>query len=160
MQYALSEQRNLIFVIQGISSQFTNQQLGTPSQSSTSFLALAGIDYRYNGVWQYRFLLGFEVRSFESLQFSTQTAPIVRGDVIWTPNGLTTVTGTVLRSIEDPIQADTSGYIYSSAQLRVDHEYLRNVLLNAKTGVRVAQYLQGGGTQSQVLTSVPESIGW
>jgi hypothetical protein len=88
------------------------------------------------------------VRSFAASQFKTRASPIAKAAVIWTPTGLTTVTGSVLRTIEDPTQEGSSGFNYTTAQLRVDHEYLRNVLLDGETGVENADYLQGGGTQT------------
>ena len=62
------------------------------------------------------------------------------------------------REIENPAAADTSGYVYTRAGLVVDHEYLRNVLLQGRLGVQVAQYLQGGGTQTSFSTGA--RINW
>ncbi|MDE2581029.1 MAG: outer membrane beta-barrel protein [Rhodospirillales bacterium] len=153
-RYALSGATSLIFTAQGIRSEFNNQPAGTASLSSTSVLALGGIDYQYDGIWRYQALVGLEVRSFDAAQFNTQVAPIARAAVIWTPTELTTVTATLLRAIEDPTQAGTSGYTYTAAELRVDHEYARNLLLRARTGVDVASYLQNGGTQTAVYAGV------
>lgn len=147
-RYALSEQRALIFTVQGLQSDFTNQAPGAASLSSTSVLALGGLDYQYDGVWRYQALAGVEIRSFAAAQFETDVAPIARVTVIWTPTELTTVTGTALRAIENPTQPGTSGYAYTSAELRVDHEYLRNVLLSARTGIEHVAYLQNGETQT------------
>ena len=49
--------------------------------------------------------------------------------MIWNPSGMTTVTGSLTRSIEDAAQEGIAGYTYTSARLRLDHEYQRNVLL-------------------------------
>jgi hypothetical protein len=152
-RYELSDQRSLLLVLQGIDSDFINPTSNTPSLSSTSGLAMAGIDYQYNGIWRYQLLAGAEVRTFAAAQFKTRFAPIAKASVIWTPTGLTTVTGTVLRTIDDPVQEGTSGFTYTTAELRVDHEYRRNILLNAEGGVRLDDYLQGGGTQTQYYAS-------
>jgi hypothetical protein len=147
-RYALTDLTSLLFTVEGIDSHFPNRQPGAPSQSSTSVLAMGGIDYQYDGVWRYQMLLGAEMRHFESAQFKTQVAPIARAAVIWTPTEMTTVTATLLRTIEDPTQIGTSGYTYTTTALRIDHEYLRNVLLNAQAGIGRVAYLQNGGTQT------------
>ena len=61
------------------------------------------------------------------------------------------------RVIEDPSSEDTSGYVYTRAHLIVDHEYLRNVLLQGRMGVQVAQYLQGS---TQTSFSFGASVNW
>ena len=61
---------------------------------------------------------------------------------------MTTLTATVSREIEDAAQEGVAGYIYSRARLVVDHEYLRNVLLQASASVQRADFLTGGGHTS------------
>jgi hypothetical protein len=62
------------------------------------------------------------------------------------------------RLIEDTAAEGTAGYTYTNASLVVDHEYLRNVLLQGRTGVQVANYLLGGGTQARF--TVGAGITW
>ncbi len=147
--YALSDQRSLVFVLQGVDSIYTNEPSGRPTNNSKSILALGGIDYEASGVWRYRLLLGVERRMFEAPEFPTHTAPIAEASVIWTPTGLTTLTGVLSRTIEDPSSAGTGSYTYTRAALVVDHEYLRNVLLQGRFRYESADYLTGGGTQTK-----------
>ncbi len=147
-RYALSDQRSLVFVLEGVDSRYDDQPARQPSNSSTSVLALGGMDYQADGMWRYRALLGVESRSFQAPQYATHTAPVAEASVVWTPTGLTTVTGTLSRTIEDPAAAGTAGYTYTRGRLVVDHEYLRNVLLQGRLGFQAAEYLQGGGTQA------------
>lgn len=151
-RYELSDQRALLLVLQGIKTDFANQSSGTPSLSSTSGLIMGGLDYQAHGPWRYQLLAGAEMRQFTASQFKTRIAPVARGAVIWTPTGLTTVTASALRTIADPIQQGTSGFTYTAGELRIDHEYYRNLLLNGETGVRLAQYFEGG-TQTQFYAS-------
>ncbi len=157
-QYKLSDLRSLLFVLQGVDSHYTTPSPGTPTLNSKSVLALAGIDYVASGVWRYRVLVGAETRQFQSPVFKSHTAPIAAASVIWTPTGLTTVTTSVSRLIEDTAAEGTAGYTYTNASLVVDHEYLRNVLLQGRTGVQVANYLLGGGTQARF--TVGAGITW
>jgi hypothetical protein len=148
LRYSLSDQRSVVAVLEGVNSNFTQPEAGQPSNDSTSVLALAGLDYQAEGPWRYRVLGGLEERSFSASQYKTHIAPIVLGQAIWTPTGLTTVTGSIARTIESPAASGSSGYTYSIAQLGVDHELFRNIILQARAGFQLAQYLQGGGNQT------------
>jgi len=154
-RYELSGKTSLLMVLQGANSQFVHPEpllqpslSQPPPLSSTSGTALVGIDYQYDGLWRYQLLVGGEVRSFAASQFATRVAPIAQGTVIWTPTGLTTVTASVLRTLQDPTEEGTSGYTYTRAQARVDHEYLRDVLLDGEVGIQNAAY-QTGATQTE-----------
>ena len=147
-RYALSDQRNLIFVVEGVDSHYTVPLAGSPTFDSWSALILGGFDYVADGPFRYRVLVGVESRFFSSSSFGSHTAPIVAAEAIWTPTGLTTVTGSLARTIEDPAAEGTAGYVYTNARLVVDHELLRNVLLQGRTGYEIASYLQGGSSQN------------
>ena len=146
--YALTDQHSLLFVARGTESRYTDTPAGQPTCNSQSILALGGIDYQADGPWRYRLLVGVERRGFDAAQYATHTAPIAEASVIWTPTGLTTVTGTLSRTIEDATQLGTAGYTLTQGSVVVDHEYLRNVLLQAKGSLQAADYLQGGTTQT------------
>ena len=150
LRYELAPGRNLIVVGRANDTVYTQPQAGNPSRNSTGYEMLAGIDYDYDGVWRARLLLGWEMRDFAAVQYSTHSAPIAEAGLIWTPNGLTTLAMTLTQSIEDAAQEGTAGYTYTTAKLRLDHEYLRNVLLHASAGAQRAVFTQGGGAQNGV----------
>lgn len=143
--YSLAEQEDLLLVLQGIDSHYTNAISGQPSADSQSFQALAGIDVQATGTIRYRLLGGVELRTFTSSIYNTQTSPIAEASLVWTPTGLTTVTGIVSREIDDPATAGTGGFTYTNAQLVVDHELYRNILLQGRLGYQIAEYVGGGG---------------
>lgn len=151
-RYALSDVGAVLVVARAVNSTFINPQAGQPSNNSNSFQVLAGLDYQVKGPWRFRLLFGVETRLFQASQYATRTAPILEGSVIWTPTGLTTVTGTVSREIEDPQSAGTNGYIATQATLSVDHELLPNVILSAHGGAEYVQYLENGGGQQAQFT--------
>ena len=101
-RYSMSDVGGLLVVLRGVASRFPETTAGQPSNNSNSVLLLGGFDYQAEGPLRYRFLAGVESRSFASPLFPTHTAPILEGGVIWTPTGLTTVTGSLSRAIEDP----------------------------------------------------------
>ncbi len=146
--YMLTDQRSLVLVVEGIDSHYTKPAFGQPTNNSNSLLVLGGIDYPASGNWRYRLLVGVEARAFASTAYPNRAAPIAEASVIWTPTALTTLTGSLARTIEDPAAAGSSGYNYTNIRFVVDHEYLRNVLLEGRAGYERADYLQGGNTQS------------
>jgi hypothetical protein len=156
-RFSLSDQGGLLLVVQGVDSHYTHPQEGQPSNNSTSFLLMGGLDYQAESVWRYSLLAGVEVRSFAASQFSTRTAPIVEGTAIWTPTGVLTVTGILSRTIEDPESGGTNGFILSQGRLTLDYELMRPVLLQARGGIEYAQYL-GEGNQTNL--TVGGSVTW
>ena len=144
-RYELMPQRDLLVVTRALGSDYTAPQPGMPTRNSTGYEVLAGLDDKTGGVWQYSALVGWEERSFRAAQYSTHQAPIAEAAVVWNPSGLTTVTATLTRSIEDAAQEGVAGFTYTGTRLAVDHEYLRNVLLEVSAGLQHVVYLQGGG---------------
>jgi hypothetical protein len=88
-----------------------------------------------------------QYRQAASSAIASQTAGIAEAEVTWSPTGMTTLRAIASRGIEDAAQSGLSSFTYTSAQLTVDHEYLRNVLLNASATVRQATFNQTGGQQ-------------
>ena len=147
-RYELSQQRGLLLVVEGTTSQFDRTQPGIPIPNSATALVLAGIDYQASGPWRYRLLAGGEFRQYQSPIYGNHTAPVLQADVIWTPTGLTTVTGFVRREIEDPQSEVTSGYNYTTVSLTVDHELKRNILLQGRGSFQAGDFFNGGGSST------------
>ncbi len=144
-RYELSPQRDLLFVTRALAVNYTAPQVGQPTRNSDGYQVLMGLSDETGAVWQYRLLLGWEMRAFHAAQYGTRQAPIAEAAVSWNPSGMTTVTATLTRSIEDAAQEGIVGYTYSKARVAVDHEYLRNVLLQAYASYQHADYLPSGG---------------
>lgn len=150
-RYELTGAAGLLFVVRGEGSNFINPQPGVPSNNSTSVMALAGLDYQAKNVWRYSVLVGLESRHFAAAQFGSKTGPIVSADVVYTPTGVLTVTGSLTRLFEDPDTGGTDGFALTQANLVVDYELLRNVLLQGRAGFQYASYLQGGTQSSETV---------
>jgi hypothetical protein len=118
-----------------------------PSNNSIAWQALLGIDYDDDTVWRYRLLGGVEYRQAASASIGSQTNGIAEGEITWSPSGMTTVRATATRGVEDAAQTGLSTYTYSSAQVTIDHELLRNVLVNGSATVRQASFNHTGGQQ-------------
>lgn len=149
-RYQLDAQRNLLLETRALGVHYVQPQPGTPTRDSTGYEVLAGIEDDTDAVWRYRALIGWEERAFDAAQYHAHQAPIAEAQVIWSLSGMTTLTATLSRSIEDAAQEGIAGYTYTSARLVVDHELRRNVLLQASAGVQHADFLQGGGQAHSV----------
>lgn len=74
---------------------------------------------------------GFRRQTYEDALLSTISG--VSGGVLltWNPTGLTTVKGTLVRSIEQTTLVGASGFFSTQARVSVDHELRRNIILSA-----------------------------
>lgn len=147
----------LLFVVRGTHSQYNTPQRSQPSNNSTSFQALAGLDYQAEGVWRYNLLVGIETRSFEASQYPSRTSPIIEASAIWSPTAVTTLTCNLSRVIQDPETASTAGYVLTQAGLVLDYELGRGVLLQARGGLQYAEYLQSG---TQISLTIGGGVTW
>jgi hypothetical protein len=144
------DRATLVGVLRDAVAQFTGPRDGLAIQDFNDVSALAGIDYAGAELLRYRLLVGYETRSFTSAAYKTISAPIFEGSVIWTPTGLTTVTGQAARRIQDAAVQTTVSLTETAFALSVDHELYRNVLLHASASYANDQYGANEGQQSLV----------
>jgi hypothetical protein len=146
--YEFADRRRAVLVFRDANALYYSGLAGEPKENYNDFSLLAGISYDTDGVIGLQFLAGYEERDFSSAAYRTIRAPIVEGSVTWTPSGLTTVTGTATRVIQDSAQDGTVAYTASRLRLELDHELFRNVLLTANIGYQLSENSQGGGNTS------------
>ena len=154
ISYQLSPQRSLVFVTRAIGQDYSHTPAGQSSLNSTGYLAMGGIDYADDALWRVRLLLGAEHRSFAAAAYPARNAAIAEGEITWTPSGMTTVTASVTRSMEDAAQEGVSGYTFTTARVTLDHELRRNLLLHVSVGEQWADFLQDDTQQSSTLVDL------
>ena len=147
-RYALTDRTGALVVLAGSGSNYTDNTPGAPSNNSRTALMLVGLDDLLGTLIRYRILVGAEIRTFTAAVYQTHTAPVAEASLIWTPTGLTTITGDLAHTIEDPSSEGTAGYEFTLGTLTIDHEFRRDVLLQGRSAVQSAHFLQGGGTQT------------
>ena len=150
VKYDLGGASDLLLTGAAINSNYIHTPAGLPGQSSQSEVVMAGLDYQLSGALRFQVLAGLEARQFHSAAYASRATPVGHATAIWTPTQLTTVTGTVARSIEDPSFEDTGGIIYSRASVEVDHELRRNIILRGSVGAQAAEYIQFHTTQTGI----------
>ena len=125
------------------------------SQGRDSFtvVALGGFEYDFDGVWAGRINIGYQRREYNSPTIKTLEGPAAEGRLSWSPSQLTTVTFNVARSIEESIRQDAVSYQRTTAGVRVDHEFLRNVILGAEIRADRREYPAGQLTTAEQLAN-------
>ncbi len=150
-RYEIMPLQNALLVLRGTTTNYLVPQVGQPTRNSTGALLLAGLSDDRDAIWRYRLLLGWEQREFAASAYHAHGAPVAEAELIFAPTGMTTMTGTLTRSIEDAAQEGVSGYTLTAGKLTLDHEYDRDILLQVTGGVQQADFLQGGGKQTALL---------
>jgi hypothetical protein len=165
--YALAPGRNITAVVRvqdikytSSASDFQNPALTTPSlfdnpQNRNSFTweALAGFDYDFDGVWQARIGLGWRHREYQG-PIKALEGPAVEAGLTYAPTQLTTVRLRLTRTIEESIRQDSVSYQRTQAGVTVDHEYLRNVLLQGDVLYDRREYESPSQTASDMVLTL------
>jgi hypothetical protein len=99
-------------------------------RDNTGVTGEAGVNIELTGRLVAELFAGWTRRTYRDPTLSTVTGPSGGASLTWTPTGLTTVTATLVRSIEESTQAGASSFFSTNFRLSVDHELRRNVLLN------------------------------
>lgn len=115
-------------------------------RDSFTWVALAGFEYDFDGVWAGRIGVGWQQRDYRSPLIKTLEGPAIEGRLSWSPSQLTTVTFNVARTLEESIRQNAVSYQRTTGGVRVDHEYLRNVILGAEIRADRREYDQPSET--------------
>ena len=151
--YEFATRRRVVVILRDTQSDFDEAPPGQSRQNFNDASVLGGVAYDADGIIGFRLLAGYEERTFSASQaYKMIQAPIVEGAVTWTPTGLTTVTGTAARYIEDSAAESTVGFTETALKLQVDHELFRNVILTLHGAFFLDDYpgtgTSGGGSQN------------
>jgi hypothetical protein len=151
LAYSLTDQTSLVLVGEAFDNDYLNPDPTQPDATSQTGRILAGLDTVARGIWRLRLLAGLERRSFDVPQYRARLEPIVEGSLVWTPNGQTTASLTLTRSIEDPADNSVQGYTVTRAALVLDRELKRNLLLQGRLSYQSADPLQASPAQTNLL---------
>ena len=156
--YELAPLRRLVGVVRNAVADYTDPAPGAVTRNYNDTTVLGGFDYDGGSMVRLRVLLGYEIRSFTSASLKTIQAPVAEATVIYNLSGLTTITGTVARQVADSAQEVTTGLTETFLKLTLDHEYLRNVILQAHAAATIDEYSDNTGHSA--LYSSGLSVTW
>lgn len=100
-----------------------------PLRSNNAMRFLAGGNFDLGKLIRGTIGVGYEDHEYDLSFYRPIKGLALDAQVQWLPTELTTVNFRATRKVEDSVNADSPGYFASIAQLRVDHELLRYVLL-------------------------------
>ena len=111
-----------------------------PARDSDGYEILAGSNFELGAVARGEVAVGYISQEFDAAAYDKIDGFGARAQLEWFPTQLTTVTATGSRTIEDAGIAGAGGYLSSAVGIQIDHELLRNVLLNAGLTISQDQY--------------------
>lgn len=103
----------------------------TPDRSSSGYSAVTGLSLDLGGIVFGEIYIGYLQQFYDSNDFDTVEGVDGGLALTWNVTPLTTVTGRVARQVNDTTQTNASGIFTTQTALDVDHELLRNLILNA-----------------------------
>lgn len=115
------------------------QSVANPSLSSQGFRADIGARIDLTGVTYAEFYVGWLQQDYYASSYGTVKGPDFGGNVVWNVTSITSITLNALRTVQDANQAallfigappTSPAFLNTVVGLRVDHELLRNVLID------------------------------
>ena len=140
-RYRLDPGSDLVLTMRDTATHYTAPVAATPSHDSNAVAVLAGIEDAADPLLRVRLLAGWEQRRFAG--YGARAAPIVEAQAIWQPDGLTTMTATAWRRMEDAAQEGVAGYTETAGSLALDRELRRNLILSLALGAQHAVFTDG-----------------
>ena len=144
-RWELAPLRDLVLDLRAVGFDHAWREPGRPSRDATTVALLGGIDYATDAVWRVRALVGVQHRRFADPTLKAVVGPMAEVSAIWAPSGLTTVTATLSRRIEDAAELAAVSYSFTGLRVAVDHELYRNLVLAGYGELQQAEYQQRSG---------------
>jgi len=113
-------------------------------RSSTGYAVTAGVAMDFGGVTFGEIGVGYMSREYDDTRFGTVSGVTANASVTWNMTPITTLKLGAQRTIEETITFGSPGFIGSIGTFSVDHELLRNLLLNGFVRVSYNEYQDVG----------------
>lgn len=115
-------------------------------RSSTGYSGATGVSIDITKLLVGDVYVGYQVQDYVDPVLKTVSGLSGGLSLKWNPTGLTTVTSKGTRTIDETVQGTSSGVLNTMVTLDVDHELLRNILLNVNVGYSINEF-QGGNNR-------------
>lgn len=100
-------------------------------RDSDGYTLAVGAEYDLTGITFLDAYVGYTTQDYDDARLQELKGWTAGAKLTWNVTRLTTLTGTLSREVEETILNNASGYFATRAEVRADHELLRNLLLNA-----------------------------
>ncbi|PSJ38275.1 outer membrane beta-barrel protein [Allosphingosinicella deserti] len=130
---------------------------GQPNRDSQGYRLIAGVNMDLSALMRGSVGVGYTHRDYDNALYPNEGGLSVEAQVEYFLSELTTVSVRAQRTIEDSNLSTIGSFYNNRLQLRVDHELLRNLILNASADYAHQDYIRsdrsndvyriGGGAQ-------------
>lgn len=128
--------------------------LGGLDRNSTGSRTMLGASFDRQSLTRGEVEVGYFSQTFRNRTIGEIEGLAVSGKLEWFPSPLTTVTLSGLTSAEDAAIVGSAGYRNTEAELKVDHELLRNLILTGRLGYGKQNYRGIDRLDDQVSSTV------
>ncbi len=101
------------------------------TRDSDGYEVVGGAEFKLTNLAQGGVYAGYQSQDYDDPTLSEIDGIAYGANVDWFVTPLTTVRFEAASSIQETIQAGASGYMDNSVGLRIDHEFMRNVILGS-----------------------------
>ncbi len=119
-------------------------KLSTPvvavNRDSDGYALVVGSDFRLSSLAQGGIFVGYQKQRYDDASFSDVSGLSYGANVEWYLTPLTTVTFNAASTVEETTSVGASGYLSQTGGIRIDHELLRNLLLNGEVSYTNSKY--------------------
>jgi hypothetical protein len=97
-------------------------------RSSTGYEVDAGIALNISSKIDGEFYVGYLNQSFDDPRFSSASQPGFGANLLWNVDGLTSVRGSLSRTVEETIVTQASSFVQTAVNVSVEHAFRDNIL--------------------------------
>jgi len=149
-RYELAPDLGLLGAIRAVQTNYTQPALVGPNHDSTSGTFLTGLASTGEAIWRYSVLAGVEARRFVGPGQGVRATPVADLQVQWFPTPMTDIGLRLTRSMDESAWRVSTGSTVTRIRLFAEHEYLRDVILQAYTGVQLASFNGFSGNRASL----------
>lgn len=112
----------------------------SPARDSRGVEVLAGANFEVSVLVRGEVAVGYIRQDFDNPIYADAARIGGRAQIEYFPSSLTTITLGAGRTVEDAVTTGAGGYVSSSGSVTIDHELLRNLILNGRLTYSTDRY--------------------
>jgi hypothetical protein len=146
-EYAISPDTSLFAQVGYTDTRYDNPlAFGVANRDSNEINVLGGATFDLSALIRGAIGVGYVDRRYDAPIYKDLSGLAAEAKIEYFLSQLTTVGVTVRRTVQDSYFFNSSGYFATAGAVRVDHELLRNLLLNAQVAYEVDDFTGNAGT--------------
>jgi hypothetical protein len=127
--YELAPQYRAILRASGNERSYDQRiDFGGYQRSSTGYQVDAGVSLNISAKVDGEFYIGYLQQNFDDPRFTNAGGLGFGANLLWNVDGLTSVRGTLSRTVEETIVTTASSFIQTALSVSVEHEFRKNIL--------------------------------